>query len=451
MPIHPSELSLVVRALQPLLGARAGGVFQVQRDRLYLELGDVLLLAVARGPFARLHPVHGREASPRQPFSFQGVLRRRLVAGLDRVAQVEGDRVVELGFGPLTLHLRLFERGGGVYLLEDGEVIASLHGPAPRVLPALVPSPAGSASPRVEGEGMRAALALGALLADQERAALADAARAVEARRLRAELSRRARLVQNLEGDLAACEAAPALRAAADALAASLHLVAPGAQRLVLPDLLDPTVLHEVALVPGKPPAVALNRAYRRAGTLDRRRLYAAARLSAVKEELAALQRALDGLGEAWPSAPPPPAPRRAAPPAHPGVERWVGPDAQEVWVGRSAAANRLLTFRLARSRDWWMHLRDVPGAHVLIRRPDGNPPPLELLLVAAQLAARQGRVAEGAVVEVQYARIGDVRSVKGAPDGRVLVHRERVLSVRSDAARLDGWSRLADRATAPT
>ena len=41
--------------------------------------------------------------------------------------------------------------------------------------------------------------------------------------------------------------------------------------------------------------------------------------------------------------------------------------------VGRGARENHELTFKVARPEDFWLHARDVPGAHVILRDPEGR------------------------------------------------------------------------------
>ena len=45
------------------------------------------------------------------------------------------------------------------------------------------------------------------------------------------------------------------------------------------------------------------------------------------------------------------------------------------------------MTFRKSKSDDFWLHARDVPGSHVVIRN-DGRRIPDELIEAAASIAA---------------------------------------------------------------
>lgn len=70
------------------------------------------------------------------------------------------------------------------------------------------------------------------------------------------------------------------------------------------------------------------------------------------------------------------------------GARHFISSDGFEILVGKKAADNDYLTFRIARSLDLWMHAADYPGSHVLIRNPNRKEIPNRTLVEAAQLAA---------------------------------------------------------------
>ncbi len=70
------------------------------------------------------------------------------------------------------------------------------------------------------------------------------------------------------------------------------------------------------------------------------------------------------------------------------GARRFISSDGFEILVGKKAADNDFLTFRVARSLDTWMHAADYPGSHVIVRNAGKKLIPDRTLLEAAQLAA---------------------------------------------------------------
>jgi len=70
------------------------------------------------------------------------------------------------------------------------------------------------------------------------------------------------------------------------------------------------------------------------------------------------------------------------------GARRFMSSDGFEILVGKKAADNDFLTFRIARSLDIWMHAADYPGSHVVVRNPNRREVSNKTLIEAAQLAA---------------------------------------------------------------
>lgn len=102
-----------------------------------------------------------------------------------------------------------------------------------------------------------------------------------------------------------------------------------------------------------------------------------------------------------------------------------------EVLVGRAAADNDTLTFRIAAPRDSWLHVAGgTPGSHVVVRNPSGGVVPREVLEQAAQLAAWYSKARAAKRVEVHVCRVADVSKPRGAPAGRVQIKNFKKLKV---------------------
>ncbi len=100
--------------------------------------------------------------------------------------------------------------------------------------------------------------------------------------------------------------------------------------------------------------------------------------------------------------------------------------DEFEVLIGKGAAENDTLTFREADPYDFWLHIANVPGSHVVVRNPDRlGDLPRHVLEQVAQLAAwySKGRGSRGKV-EVHMCRVSDVSKPRGFPAGKVTLQR---------------------------
>jgi predicted ribosome quality control (RQC) complex YloA/Tae2 family protein len=102
-----------------------------------------------------------------------------------------------------------------------------------------------------------------------------------------------------------------------------------------------------------------------------------------------------------------------------------------EILIGRSAADNDLLTFRVAKPSDSWLHVAGgTPGSHVVIRNPDRVAIPKSVIERAASYAAWYSKARAGGSVEIHHCKVSDIRKPRGAPAG--LVHLERYSRVRA-------------------
>jgi predicted ribosome quality control (RQC) complex YloA/Tae2 family protein len=103
--------------------------------------------------------------------------------------------------------------------------------------------------------------------------------------------------------------------------------------------------------------------------------------------------------------------------------------DGLMIYVGRSATQNVEVTFRLGRGEDVWLHTRQIPGAHVIVRR-EGGDVPERTLVEAAGYAAYYSGARDEAAVDVDVCRRSLVRRIKDGPPGLVAYQAERTLRV---------------------
>jgi len=141
-------------------------------------------------------------------------------------------------------------------------------------------------------------------------------------------------------------------------------------------------------------------------------------------DELKELQSELEAQGYIAPAKGP------TRPPQPCGPRRYNF-DGFTVLVGRNGRQNDQL-IRGAHREDWWLHAKDRPGAHVIVKGDrKGTPPPEEVLMRAAQLAAYYSKGRTSSKVPVAYTRVKYLRKPKGARPGLVIVtHEEGTLTV---------------------
>lgn len=101
------------------------------------------------------------------------------------------------------------------------------------------------------------------------------------------------------------------------------------------------------------------------------------------------------------------------------------------VFVGQNDTKNDQLTFKFAKSDDYWFHARGVPGSHVVLKR-DGRKdnPGKQAIETTASIAAFFSKAKSSSLVPVAYTLKKYVRKPKGFRPGQVAIEREEVVIV---------------------
>ncbi len=220
------------------------------------------------------------------------------------------------------------------------------------------------------------------------------------------------------------------LRAEADLLLAHAHTLERGASEVTLAGFDGAPV--RLSLAHDLDAAGNARARYQQARKREARAERARAHRSAVEAELARLEAEaahVEQLGvDALERLVPPRAPTRVRRDAVPGL-RLSDPRGFEVVIGRSARENDLVTFKVARSDDVWLHAQGYHGAHVVVRAA-GREVPFDTIRFAAELAAGHSEAGQGDNVPVDYALRKDVWRRKGMPPGAVHYARQKTLFV---------------------
>jgi len=66
--------------------------------------------------------------------------------------------------------------------------------------------------------------------------------------------------------------------------------------------------------------------------------------------------------------------------------------DNYEILIGKNAKMNDILTFEIANDDDIWLHVKGIPGSHVIIKTNDNNPPDIDMIKNAANYAIINSR-----------------------------------------------------------
>jgi len=91
-----------------------------------------------------------------------------------------------------------------------------------------------------------------------------------------------------------------------------------------------------------------------------------------------------------------------------------------QIFVGRNNKENEEISFSKGQPNDIWLHIKDIPGSHVLILR-NNQELPNDVLLHAANLACEYSKAKRGDKVTVDYCERKFVKKIKNSKPGNVI------------------------------
>ncbi|MCI0589441.1 MAG: NFACT family protein [Planctomycetes bacterium] len=474
MSLRAGEVGAVAEEIGRLLaGGRVERVFAPgPREYVLAFDGKRPPLLLSTDPsFSRLHllSVPARPA----PSPFAARLDRRLAGrSLEGVSCAPGDRIVRLRFAggtALELVAELFGPASNLLLLDGEGKILELERPVrgrrslaaglPYVPPASPGAPPGDPA-RFSGSGPGPA-PWSAAIEDHysTRPEVLDRRRSDLLSRVRGRLKNRRARIEGLLLRAAEVAKAEEVRRKGELLKANWSRLRRGLASIEVADLFDPgggTV--RIELDPSLDARGNVERLFKRfrklhdaAAPLEREQAIAKAEVAGLEdaegriagaraaEDLQAIEEDLETSGLLRGRAPRPP---RAEEPEPRRPLRFVSTDGLEILVGGDARENDRLTFSIARGNDLWLHARESPGSHVVVRLPKGKTAPLETLLDAAALAVHFSKRRGASRAEVHYTPAKFVRKPRGAAPGLVVLVREKTLLVGEDRGRIERLTR---------
>lgn len=121
---------------------------------------------------------------------------------------------------------------------------------------------------------------------------------------------------------------------------------------------------------------------------------------------------------------------------ARPTLHVYTSSEGIELYVGKNNIQNEYVTNRVGKPNDTWLHTKDIPGSHVLIRSDAYGE---DTLHEAAQLAAYFSQAKASSSVPVDYTLIRHVRKPSGAKPGFVIYDNQKTLFVTPDEDLIKG------------
>ena len=265
------------------------------------------------------------------------------------------------------------------------------------------------------------------------------------------ELAKNKRKIKKQQQSLKSAERADHFQKQGELLTAHLHLVKQGDEEVTVVDYYDPDQSKlTIHLDPNQSPSENAQRFFKRYQKLKRSRATLRREIRKAELEIDYFERLLQQLEnarlddieeirnelreEGYLKANQKKNQRKNKP-AKPKPEQFSASDGTTIYVGRNNKQNEYLTMRMANPSDIWLHTKDIPGSHVLIR---SDSPTEETLFEAAQLAALFSKASASSSVPVDYTEVKHVRKPNGAKPGYVIYDNQKTLFVTPDRSVID-------------
>ncbi|HIW21844.1 MAG TPA: NFACT family protein [Candidatus Dorea intestinavium] len=110
----------------------------------------------------------------------------------------------------------------------------------------------------------------------------------------------------------------------------------------------------------------------------------------------------------------------------------FLSSDGYSIFVGKNNLQNDEISFNLGSNKDWWFHVKDAPGSHVLVVT-NGEEIPDATYLEAAKLAAHFSSRRESDKIEVDYTLRKNLKKPTGSKPGFVVYYTNYSMITDSD------------------
>lgn len=446
--LQPRLLGASLQKISVLAAPAAGEIYLFQCFSAAAGPGNLLISAHQQSSFFGFLPRDLALAKNQPATTFVMVLRKYLLGvRITALVQAESERILRLEFeGGKALLLELVPRRGNLVLLDawdeglrGGRLLGS-HRPVSLAAGGIYQIPeskpyepkserdfqeqSGSYSDRVVRHFLNS---LAGNTWDRWQQLLLQGARGA-AKKLEQALA-------NLRKDESKWEKEELIRAQAAALNAYLYQLGPKnyprEKSLKVPDPIDPDSEILLPLDPSRTYAENSEQLFRQAKKFHRAKSEHQVRLSTLQariDALAAIISAIEGAetGETLeplsqrlrgfgvvveaPSA----KEKKSKPTEAKEFLEVVSTDGFRILCGRNQSENRQVTFVESSSSDIWLHLKGLPGAHVVVKAQKNKSVPLSTLLEACQLCLFYSKIRNGKKADVDYTFRKHVRAIKG-------------------------------------
>ena len=122
--------------------------------------------------------------------------------------------------------------------------------------------------------------------------------------------------------------------------------------------------------------------------------------------------------------------------------DQYLSTDGTLILVGKNNLQNDLLSLKTAKKTDYWLHAKNIPGSHVIIK---SDQPSDETITEAAELAAYFSKYRHSAQVPVDLVQVKHLRKPNGAKPGYVIYENQKTIFVTPEEEKINKMKQMTN------
>ena len=122
--------------------------------------------------------------------------------------------------------------------------------------------------------------------------------------------------------------------------------------------------------------------------------------------------------------------------------DQYLSTDGTWILVGKNNLQNDQLSLKTAKKTDYWLHAKNIPGSHVIIK---SDQPSDETITEAAELAAYFSKYRHSAQVPVDLVQVKHLRKPNGAKPGYVIYENQKTIIVTPEEEKINKMKQMTN------
>ncbi|MCE5318537.1 MAG: NFACT RNA binding domain-containing protein [Parachlamydia sp.] len=447
MSLTKVQVAALVAELQSLQGSKISSIQSIAPRTFVFQVDGHRLLLCLQQPFLRFHL--SSQHYPEHETSFTKALSEALCVALGHsrivsIRQLNDDRILEINANSYRLIAELFPKRPNLYLIDSQQQILLALNPVSETLYSLPPQPPfqieKTSQPLSSQEIER-------FYAAQEMAAELQQEKQKLQKHVQQRLKRNIKTEQACQNDLQRGLHWKDAQHEAELLQANFFRLKRGLNEIEVLDWEKQDMPRTISLDRTKEPKDEVARRFKQSKKLHLSIEPLQRQIKVIRNERVRLERDLEWIVSATSlDALSSIAKEVRLPGAALEKERekarrlpyreFLTASGLKIWAGKDARSNEKLTFSHAKGSDWWLHVHNFPGSHVILRVSKQQQPDDESIQDAIQIALAYSSAKEQAAAEVCVTQVKYVSRLGRGKEGKVQISKHKIMQVRFDPER---------------